>query len=337
MGAKYLGLAIVMDLLSIIIPIGFVNQQVLRGVKRGDEIDHLAPVIDVKSPVELVIVDAAWPSRWDRIQEVLGEIIDKVRYVSPKPSVIFDYGYRSTSNTRNSGAIVSLGDLLIFVDDFILVDSESIDAVCEEFENTGRLLHPTLHKLPVGRIQRFTGHNGGIYLSSRKLFMMTEGFDENFDGSYGEEDIDFEVRLDAVIRKMTGQNALRIKRYGVKFSRTPHKNGRLVKPMGKTVPFWDGGLTDAHYMRCNRAYFKFVKGPRANRTLTREQVDMMRGKVCASHCGPCRRNDREHQILSYSSLVPDKHVSDKMKLFIKMANLNKLPKFGSYNPWNEIK
>lgn len=305
-----------MRTLSIILPLGFVNQ-VPDANDYGDEFGHMAPLVEANCDVELIIVDRAWPDRWDRVEAMLGAMLDRVAYVPPKPSVFIDHGYRAVSSMRNAGALCSDAHLLAFVDDYLVLEPRATEAVCEHYLTTGRILCPVDRvdgraPIPQGPASDFSGHNPRIYMSRREDFIATNGFDEQYDGTWGEEDTDWQDRID---RHLYFQHQLRQRRQGVIWRWTHHANGSWRE---KKVPFWPE-VGNQSYLRCNRAYFQCVSHPRVeknnvfgNVVPTDEELDKLRGHICLDGCGVCNRSDREQQIASYKTIPIDDKISEKM-------------------------
>jgi len=137
-----------MTTLSVIVPLGFVGQYIHdeHGNDTGgpDEFEHMAPLSDAKDGVELVIIDRAWPNRWSRVQEVLGDLIGRgaLVYAPPMPGKLIENGYRSCCAMRNAGAILSSGDILAFVDDYVSLEGRYAPEIIEHFERTGLVLCP---------------------------------------------------------------------------------------------------------------------------------------------------------------------------------------------------
>jgi hypothetical protein len=306
-----------MRTLSIILPLGFVNQ-VPDHNDYGDEFGHMAPLVEANCDVELIIVDRAWPNRWDRVEAMLGSMIDRVAYVPPKPSVFIDHGYRAVSSMRNAGAICSDGHLLAFVDDHLVLDPRVTEVVCEHYLETGRILCPAdslkgRATIPEGPASDFSGHNPRIYMSRREDFIATNGFDEQFDGTWGEEDTDWENRID---RHLSFHGKLRQRKRGLLWLWTEHANGKFVQ---EKKPFWPE-LGNQSYLRCNRAYYQRVCYPRmeannvfGNVVPTNEELDALRGHICSPDCKECQRADRNKQIESYKIIPIDDKVSAKVQ------------------------
>jgi hypothetical protein len=230
----------------------------------------MAPLAQARSAVELVIVDRAWPSRWDRVKDAMGAMLDRVAYIPPKPSAIIAHGYRAASSMRNSGAIASRGEVLAFVDDFCWLGGDVADEVCAFYDENKKILCPLHHErteeqIPEGDdFQVFSGHSPAVYMCTREDFAALNGFDENFDGAYGEEDTEFQNRLDRLLW-LRGQNgALRVRKRGLLWRASWHENGPL--PEERTLP-WEGA-SDSQYLRCNISYFRAVCQPRVERNET---------------------------------------------------------------------
>ena len=328
-----------MTTLSVVVPLGFINQYIHdefgNDTGGGDEFYHMAPIMKVKDGIELVIIDRAWPTRWHRVEEELGELVARgaVIYAPPKPSPFVENGYRACCCMRNTGAICSSGDILAFVDDYVMLEGEFVQEIIEHYQRTGLVLCPVcLPKIdqntPDGPPSDCGGHNSGIYMCSSEQFSELNGFDENLDGSYGEEDTEFQDRLDRLL--WLRQKGYRQRRKGLVWPRVEHTNGDFVQSL---VPFWDGQPTKGN-LRCNKSYVKNVSYPRirdskirGNIPPTKEMLDKMRASPCTDICPRCNASDREQQIESYADVLrmsPD--ISSEMSA--RVAKLR-----GKVNPW----
>jgi hypothetical protein len=330
-------------MISIIVSLGFIGQRSDVGFVPaciGDEFDHMRNVVDCKSDVELIIVDRAWPFRWDRVRKVFDKRMEFVKYISPKHSMALDHGYRNCSSSRNSGAICSNGDILMFVDDYCMIDPLSVDKVWEEYCNDKSLLCPYIGNEKISSFGTFSGHNPGVYVCTREQFITLNGFEENLDGAYGEEDTEFENRLDSIIDVDCAENRRRFREPGVEFLYTKHHNGwyptwssAKLKSMPYGVdPLWDIPVDikdedDADKwrknLRCNRSlvkniYSELINNRRrisANDMLSDTDIDILRSSVCDVDCPICSRPDRGLQVDSYRILYADKYVGEKMSRF----------------------
>jgi hypothetical protein len=359
---------------SIIICLGFVGQETddvpdpstgeVGDPALGDEFDHMSPLEESTYPVELVIVDRAWPKRWNRVTRALPNLVasGRVRYVPPKPSELLERGYRATSSMRNAGAICSSGELLMFVDDYCLLNANTVAKVVKASSEDNVLLHPTI--FPFDRSEEVFGdHNPGVYMATREQFMATGGFEENFDGAYGEEDTEWEMRLDRVLRQeLAGGPLKRVRRPGVMFPRTKHHNGwypvmrpsimHLRKHPYDLDPPWDApaGMTEDEEnkwngnLRCNKALLQQVYYPEllenarvaGNVAIGPDGpiVNTLREKrACSPECPFCNRPDREQQIMSYSRFQPDQHIVRKMQAATGVLE----GKAGKMDPWTMVR
>jgi hypothetical protein len=261
-------------------------------------------------------------------------MLDRVLYLAPRRTELMRRGYRAVSAMRNAGAACSNGELLAFVDDFMHLDPEAIDAVVQLWRTDGRVLCPVYNAAmepPDAGLHIFSGHNPGIYLCSRQDFAALNGYDENYDGSYGEEDTDFEDRLDRLLWNRGQNDALRLRQQGVRFERTEHENNDFAEPMDKP---WEYEDATPGYLRCNRAYFNAVSHPRkernqlaANDGLNDEDMVHLQEHRCTETCSVCNRSDRALQVESYVRFLPDSNVGNRVLLpGIRPA--------GSYDPWS---
>lgn len=331
-----------MTTLSIIVSMGFIQQRNLLGLvdyavgHSGDEFDHMAPLIGSNADFELIIVDRAWPDRWGMVKDSLGGLIEKEKlaYMPSKSSVLLDSGYRACCVMRNSGAICSTGDLLAFVDDYIWMDPAGVDRICEYYDETGGIICPVYSteadfRTPEGPPSDFGGHNSGIYMCTREQFIELNGWDENFDGAYAEEDTEFQNRLDRLL--WLRQAGFRKRERGLVWPITRHENGKIVQ--NKIRPF-ETKLDDGGYLRCNKAYYDAVCHGRIDKSNTRgntipsdEEIKALAEYKCTERCSICNREDRSEQVASYQKLlVVDETIGKRTK-----ANNEKYS--GKVNPW----
>jgi hypothetical protein len=322
-------------MLSIIVTMGFNNQRNIGAPEIGDEFDHMALANDADADFELVIVDRVWPNRWKRVQEAMAPMLHRVHYIPPKPCELISRGYRAVNSMRNSGAMCSRGDVLLYVDDYFQLDARAIERVCEVFETQQKLLCPVYMENfgpgpDVKGLSEFSGHNPGIYMCTRAQFCELGGYDENYDGSYGEADTDFQNRLDRML--WLRQKGLRFREHGVRFLRTEHANNDF--PEERQAP-WGGQSDLTGYLRCNRAFFRLVSSKRletndvvGNRPVTDEELQRLRDEKCQDDCGICNREDRLQQVESYRRFVPDSSVVATAEV---SPTIHRAP--GSYDPW----
>lgn len=312
-----------MTTLSVIVPMGFVGQFIHdefgNDTHGPDEFEHMAPLADTEEGVELIIIDRDWPNRWGRVQEVLGVLIDRnvLVYAPPKPGTMIESGYRACCTMRNSGAILSSGDILAFVDDYVSLEGRFVPEIIDHYERTGLVLCPvTLPSIdqatPEGPPSDFGGHNAGIYMCSREQFIELNGFDENLDGAYGEEDTEFQDRLDRLL--WLRQKGYRQRRRGLIWERVEHTNGEFPQ---ETKALWAGQtlMKGRKYkvgnLRCNKSYVQHVSYPRiqkeshyrGNIPPTKEQLAAMRAEPCREDCPRCNDDDREQQLESYLDVL----------------------------------
>jgi len=347
------------DRVSIILTLGYVDQEIntsphgalpgeCRDPDAGDEIDHAGAIQSATAPWELVIVDRMWPRRWGRVAEVFGKDNENVRYIPPKPSEILDLGYRAVSTMRNAGAIMATGNLFAFVDDFCKLEGATVDMMWLFLQEENLLLTPVIFPSMADKDEVFGGHNGGVYACTRDHFIRLCGFDEHFDGAYGEEDTEFENRLDQLLYRygaVIDGPKQRVHRPGAVFPRTRHHNGVFEQD---TTPPWEmeGGDDEQQrtlktYLRCNRALFMRVydemirQGERIQANKPFEpgspELDSLRFAPCVEGCGICNRPDREQQIESYVRFAPDQRIVQNMNVTLEKHS----DRSGSFDPWGE--
>lgn len=319
-------------MLSIIITMGFIHQDNTGMPMLGDEFDHLEGFQDTRVPLELIVVDRAWPRRWNRLLRVLGMSGVKLKYIRPKPSPFVDYGYRAVNVMRNSGAIVSEGAVLIFADDYFRINGGSLDDIHSAWEKRQELLCP-VHREEYSPPwdhdgdQEFSGHNPGIYMCSRAQFLKLGGFNENFDGAYGQADTEWQERLDRLL-DTTEVYKLRKRRRGLLWRKTDHTNGIFPQPL--QYPWHEQFpdiVTTPDNLRCNQAFYHLVIKPRIEAGIldttlppTDQEIETLRDNVCSPGCETCNRKDREYQAQSYRTMSGDHQVPYRMRRFGKLEN-----------------
>ena len=337
--------------LSIIVPMGFVNQTCLEeGCKANtSEILFMQSLAKAKKDFELIIVDRNWPHRWKDVEHFLYKFIDKVMYIPPRPSVLIGYGFRVCGGMKNNGAIVSTGDVIAFTDDFTDIDGEVADKMVDYYEQTGNVLCPVTGYVPGhtpqdDNEQIFSGHNYGVHNATREQFILLNGYDENYDGSYGESDTDFEYRLDVLMTKMgRGTNQrLRRRRKDIFWKCINHRNGQCPQTRKKIWPKMPDSVLSigdkSSAIRCNRCYFEVVSKPRADKGFvfcappTKEEIEELRKHICIFECiKDAKRNvDRKDQIDSYHGVLKANH--DTAILMQTWYHNHKL-QTGCFNPW----
>jgi len=322
-------------------------------ITNGDEFDHMSPLCELDDDTELIIVDRAWPYRWDRVCVALRPMIDRVRYIKPKQSELIDRGFRAASTMRNAGAICATGDIFIFVDDFCRLEADAIRQIKQYYTKDNLLVHPVITPSE-SRTEVFGGHNPGVYMCTREQFEILRGFEENFDGSYGEEDTDFQERLDLLLRQNDeGRYPKRARVLGVVFPHTFHRNGVfpasgfLVTKPGNIWPPWEFPQ-DFHIdlwhnkMRCNAVMYRAVYEPEI-RSGTRVAgniaiggdavaLDRLRNARCSDSCNRCNAADREEQISSYCRFHPDQRIVIRMQKAMSVLS----GRYGKLDPWTEV-
>jgi hypothetical protein len=323
--------------LSIVVALGFIYQRNEERPELGDEFDHFTPLRDAENDVELIIVDRAWPKRWGRVEAACAEFPDRVAYIPPRSTAAIRHGFRAASSMRNSGALVASGDLLAFVDDFCLLDGSVADAVCKHFDDHRQILCPLFHEnqeaqIPEGSTQMFSGHSPAVYMCTRDDFVAINGFDENYDGAYGEEDTDFEMRLDTLLFLRGGDRMLRVRKRGLLWRRSWHINGHF--PERPKFP-WGGINVERAALRCNRAFYRAVALPRAknneiegNYLLSADDAKVLAETPCDPGCSICSREDRPQQVDSYTGVFAPTFSSDAMAGPVEFRS-------GCFDPWKE--
>jgi len=325
--------------LSVIVPLGYIDQVSLFNKELGDEFGHAAGLTKAKKEVELILVDRAWPTRWDLARKALGDFVEKTMYIPPRPSNALRMSYRACGRMRNSGAIVSTGDIVVFVDDYIYVDGEVADKCIVYYEDTGELLTPVYKPFPKNikdceKTLVKGGHNPGIYMAGRNHFVTLNGFDEAFSGCAWETDTDFEWRLDALLFRLAGtRQGLRKIRRDCVWPVTGHANGRY--PEKERVSPWPGSNDRHTNIRCNKAYYNRISKPRRERGIyaalqpSKEELARL-WYGCNPNCQLCFRKDRSEQVASYHGIFKADYATSYL---MSMWYHDKQPQYGCFNPW----
>lgn len=293
--------------LSVTVVMGYTGQTNISAPVIGDEFDHLVAAIGAKHNIELIIVDKAWPSRSKRVVRALEPMLANVRYIPPRPTFLTSRGYFGVSSAMNSGGVCSRGEILMFVGDFLNLQSTILDQVCNAYYEENKLLHPVIQSQAAAvnteKEQIFSGHNSGIKVVGRRHFEQTWGWEEYFDGAYGEDDVEWQQRLDVLISQ---ENVFkRVRRLGIDFHRSYHENGVMPVPFR---PLWEHPVPHKRVdLRCNRVFYQAVVYPRlqngqfvGNQPLTPDELEALRTAKCTDHCEICNRADRKKQIRSYA-------------------------------------
>jgi glycosyltransferase involved in cell wall biosynthesis len=268
-------------------------------------------------PIEVIVADAAtvrlaheFRAPWDRADRV---VLTK--------QVLHDR--IAISGARNTAAVYARGDLLVFVDDctellpsFIktavklhergeiptrLLIAAGSNATQDRTTSTRKLLRAGLaaghfeHVDPVWRQHgcptdkttwTLSGQAGGVFVLARELFLRLNGFDENFDGNWGCEDIEFWTRVDRLRLPRVGRADLAVLRW----AHQPTPSRVTIK-------------------RCREAYAQWAyRSSRieANRSLSDAVLDELQGgPPCTPTCGICNAPDRAQQIETYRTIPAD--------------------------------
>lgn len=228
------------------------------------------------------------------------------------------------SGARNTTAAYARGELLVFVDDCTELLPSFLEAAVEVHARgkvpTRLYFHGSGPPLPAGkttlellRAHKFdvndsawqrhgcpmdrteislSGNACGVFVVPRKVFLQLNGFDENFDGNWGCEDIEFWTRLDRLGLKRVARADLAVVR-------------------------WAHGSTPglATLRRCREAYAQWAyrqkKRVEANRRLSDAELDEMRRApschtiVGGDPCRLCTAPDRPQQIHTYRTVAAE--------------------------------
>lgn len=218
---------------------------------------------------------------------------------------------------RNTAAAYARGELLVFVDDCTELLPTFLEAAVEQHAKgkiPTRLLLIAGASMPLtrtldtrsllqqgmveehfsyvdpvwracgapldGSTWTLSGQAGGVFVSPASSFLSVNGFDENFDGNRGCEDIEFWTRFDRLRLSRVGSCDLAVLRWE---HQDPPSRGTL--------------------RRCREAYAQWAyQSPRlvANQVLSKDSLEALRGAApCEPTCNLCTALDREGQIATY--------------------------------------
>jgi len=119
------------------------------------------------------------------------------------------WDFPTISNARNTGTILSEGELLIYLDDSVIVPSDLLDKIWTEWITTGNGTRIYVNKyFKDGKIDieqrsyvETENHRAGwsrFLVVPRDLILQLNGWDETYDGVSGGEDGDMIIRLSRV-------------------------------------------------------------------------------------------------------------------------------------------
>jgi hypothetical protein len=269
-------------------------------------------------PIEVIVAD----TDAGRLSREFGASWGRVERVVLTKQVHHDR--IAIAGARNTAAAYARGELLVFVDDCTELLPSFLAAAAElhirgkiptrvlltaaEVTVSGKI--PTLEVLrtlkldavdPVWRNQgcpidltewRLSGQAGGVFVVPRKTFCKLNGFDENFDGNWGCEDLEFWMRFDRLRLPRVGRADLAVLRW-------PHS----PTPARGTI------------RRCREAYAQWAyrsSRVEANRRLSDDVLkQMVMSKPCtffsdpALTCDLCAAPDRVQQIDTYRTIPAD--------------------------------
>jgi hypothetical protein len=341
------------DRLSIIVIMGYVGQESLDP-DVADEIACLRRLPEADIPLEVVIADRAWPVRWCRIREELGDMLDRVRYVPVRPSEWVRRGMYVVSGAMNSGAICSSGSLLLMSGDHSLYDPRQLEMMYTAWFNSEILYAPVVdfswgeYQLPK-TIEPVQGLNVGPRLLTREMLRQIGGWEEAFDGSRGRDDEGIDLCLEVLLKKE--YDLERLRHPDLIIHKVPHKNGHL--PFKYDPPWTEPMTPDRVRARCNLAFAQKIVYPRYEARQYRANLPVGRGELSRlrescdisilhhaphvprstllqanQHICACRRPDREQQLESYTKeQLPN--VAALMDSFEEEFGTQ----YGCFDPW----
>jgi glycosyltransferase involved in cell wall biosynthesis len=260
-------------------------------------------------PLEVIVAD----TQIDRLSRELARPWDRVTRVCLVKQVNHDR--IAISGARNTAASYARGDLLVFVDDCTELLPSFLEAAVElhdrgkiptrvlltaaEPHASGRTptrdLLRTMKIVDVDPVWRnngsptdrteweLSGQAGGVFVVPTETFLRLNGFDENFDGNWGCEDIEFWTRLDRLGLKRVGRADLAVLRWA-----------HHATPLRRTL------------RRCREAYAQWAyrsKRIEANRQLSNNDLDeLRRAPPCDPACPLCAASDRALQVEAYRTI-----------------------------------
>lgn len=205
------------------------------------------------------------------------------------------------SAARNTAAAYARGDLLVFLDDCVELLPSFVEAAAEVHASgkvPARVAFRVGHVVdadPTWRDQGcptdkrtwpLSGQAGSVFAIGREAFLNLNGFDENFDGTWGCEDQEFWARVDRAKLPRVARADLAVLCWA--HQRTPPR---------------------ATLRRCRERYAQWAyRSPRAdaNRRLTDEALEQLRrAPPCAPTCALCTSPDVAQQIESYRTFPAD--------------------------------
>lgn len=357
--------------MSIVVILGFrtEDQKVTDENPIGDEFDHMAKLVRLERPWELIVVDRDYPNRVERMIDVFGRD-GPWRYLPPIQSEWVRRGMWAVSCSMNSGAICSNGELLVMSGDYNVFEKEQFEFIYDGWFKEGKLYQPVVDfiwgnfQIPK-KEEPVVGLNVGPRVVTRTMFKLMNGWDEWYDGSKGVEDEDFDIRMDALIREGNGAAGIgqRFRHPRLVMHKTKHQRGA---PPNEYRPMWTHPVTPPWYrLRCNLAYMNRVAVPRTERRdvgyeackaslhVSDEEIEKIREgchhedlvvasgvplgqraernrNICA-----CNRPDREKQLRSYSGWIPT-NISWMMDAFEWMLRNKSYIVSGQIDPWSHI-
>lgn len=167
---------------------------------------------------ELIVVDHFFEERKHSFDHL--KLPFDWKYIPPKPSPWHDLEAPTICSDRNSGVILSRGEIIIVLDDCTFpVHAEAFEQIWNFWNEKSILLRPVMdvHRndfIPMRIVEdnlnnwikeqetkcnllEVSGQRGGVFIFPAYVYEKINGFDERFDGDFGCEDLDFNNRVDA--------------------------------------------------------------------------------------------------------------------------------------------
>lgn len=273
-------------------------------------------------PYEVVVAD----TMVDRLPREFGKSWGRAERIVLVKQVQHDR--IAIAGARNTAGVYSRGELIVFVDDCTELLPSFLEAAVElhlrgkiptrvYFHGSSELPNGKLSTRDLLRVAKFdqvdpvwrnagsptdltewslSGNACGVYVMPTERLLQLNGFDENFDGNWGCEDIEFWTRFDRLKLKRVGRADLAVVRWA----------------HGPTKP-------RATLRRCREAYAQWAYRSRrieANRRLSDNELDQLRrAPPCTDTCGLCKAPDRAQQIQSYRAIPAELDLRALRKIY----------------------
>jgi hypothetical protein len=216
-------------LMSVVVILGFKTEDQVTTAHNpvGDEFDHMAGLARLERPFELIVVDRAWPDRQHRMEEVFGARC-RWRYIPPRPSEWVKRGMWSVSCSMNSGAICSVGELLVMSGDFNVFKADQFAFIYDGWFKQRKLYQPVVDfiwgnfQIPE-KEEPIVGLNVGPRVLTRAMFWLLNGWDGPARPDQG--DVLAAERLGRDVRRDQGRRGRGLRRPDRRAYQSPGRDG----------------------------------------------------------------------------------------------------------------